>query len=526
MRISSVTLKDFKRFKSLKVQDIPASARLVVITGANGSGKSALLEGLNVYRRQWHWGANDPTYFNKADTEGKFEAQNIVNVEFHGAQPTDRKKAIWVRSAYRHESEFNTPGIQKQMSPVEDPGADKLISGDRMVGANFTRLASSSLEQLFNPDNSNVTAGHITGAIIGPLQGALASVFDDLTLNNIIDPLVDGTFFFNKGASSHFPFKNLSAGERAVFDLLLDLAVRGSIFNDTVFAIDEPELHLSSKVQARLLDELLKLLPPGQCQLWIATHSPGMMKRALEMYQENPVSVTFLDTFGHNFDEEAILTPTAPSRSFWRRSLEIALDDIAGLVAPRQIILCEGNEAEVGFDAVCYREIFSKEMPDAEFVSVGSSTEVKEDKRGVAAAIQIIAPGTEVFKLIDRDDLSDNEVGKLLGAGTRVLSLRNIESYLFGDEIITLLYTRQGMKDRVQLALDKKRELLDESIALRKPSDDLKPIRNNFRAWLVKDLGTRQAGSTTLEFAQQMLVPLIKPGTDTYKKLKADIFGT
>jgi hypothetical protein len=33
-----------------------------------------------------------------------------------------------------------------------------------------------------------------------------------------------------------------------------------------------------------------------------------------------------------------------PDRPFWKRAMQIALDDLAGYVAPEQVILCEGGQ--------------------------------------------------------------------------------------------------------------------------------------------------------------------------------------
>ncbi len=61
-------------------------------------------------------------------------------------------------------------------------------------------------------------------------------------------------------------------------------------FNDTVFCIDEPEIHMNTRLQGKLLEELFKLLPDN-CQLWIATHSIGMMRRARDLQEANPGEV-------------------------------------------------------------------------------------------------------------------------------------------------------------------------------------------------------------------------------------------
>ena len=44
MRITSVHLKNYKRFTDLQIKNIPQSVRLVVLVGPNGSGKSSVFD--------------------------------------------------------------------------------------------------------------------------------------------------------------------------------------------------------------------------------------------------------------------------------------------------------------------------------------------------------------------------------------------------------------------------------------------------------------------------------------------------
>ena len=67
-------------------------------------------------------------------------------------------------------------------------------------------------------------------------------LFPNLELNSLGNPLRDGTFRFTKGSSRGFAYKNLSGGEKAAFDLVLDLVVARNEYNDTIFCIDEPEV--------------------------------------------------------------------------------------------------------------------------------------------------------------------------------------------------------------------------------------------------------------------------------------------
>ncbi len=118
---------------------------------------------------------------------------------------------------------------------------------------------------------------------------------------------------------------------------------------------------------------------------WLATHSIGMMRRALELGQGNPGSVVFLDFDGVNFDIPATLRPSEPNRPFWKRALQIALDDLAGYVTPETVVLCEGGQLKSGsdFDAQCYNEIFEGEYPQVVFVGAGNSNDIQSDPRGV-----------------------------------------------------------------------------------------------------------------------------------------------
>lgn len=57
MRIKKVELRDFKRFTHLTVDNIPESAKLIVLVGPNGSGKTSFMEAMNHYYK--YSGYND-----------------------------------------------------------------------------------------------------------------------------------------------------------------------------------------------------------------------------------------------------------------------------------------------------------------------------------------------------------------------------------------------------------------------------------------------------------------------------------
>lgn len=125
--------------------------------------------------------------------------------------------------------------------------------------------------------------------------------------------------------------------------MLLDLIIKSKFYSNTIFCIDEPEAHMHTRLQSKLLAELYRLIPEHS-QLWISTHSIGMLKEAEELETKNPTTVTFLDFDNRDFDSEEIITPTKINKSIWNRFFELALSDFSKLISPRQIVFCEGTQ--------------------------------------------------------------------------------------------------------------------------------------------------------------------------------------
>ena len=201
---------------------------------------------------------------------------------------------------------------------------------------------------------------------------------------------------------------------------------------------------MNARLQAELLSVLYGLIPED-CQLMLATHSIGMMRRARDLEATSPGSVVFLDFDGRNFDGTVIIEPTVPDRAFWNTTYKVALGDLAALVAPERVVICEGEPKNrstgqnYSHDARCYEHIFNGEFPETQFIPGGNAYEITEDKRGIAYALGVLIQGTEVVKLIDRDAQSLEEAVEFSSDGVQVLSRRNLESYLFDDEVLRAL---------------------------------------------------------------------------------------
>ena len=531
MKLKTVRIKDFRRFTDLMVQDIPETARLIILVGPNGCGKSSFLDALHT----WHkWTSNkhrdwEPDYYVKAGSPVRDRFMNDVIPEFHNPASDKYKKIFYVRSAYRNDPEFQIHNLERVGDPLNEVRVGRMIDNDAAVARNFQRLTSQAIEDVFDPKDSSMTLGQFKEYVIGDIREAFSGLFPDLGLDSLGNPLEDGTFRFTKGTSRGFSFKNLSGGEKAVFDLILDFVVAKRAYDDTIFCIDEPEAHMNARLQAKLLSTLYNLVPET-CQLILATHSIGMIRRARDIEANAPGSVVFLDFGNLNFDHPQVIEPTNPSRIFWNNAYDVALDDLAKLVAPSRVVICEGepstNQSAQNHsqDAKCYNAIFETEFPETKFVSMGSDQQVIGDKRGLAETLRLLIGGLEVVRLVDLDDRNKNEIADLSAQGIRVLSKRNLETYLFDDEVLEALARSVNREDKTGELIAEKQRILTANTD--RPVDNLKPVSGEIYNACKSILHLVQCGNNAKVFMRDTLAPLIKPGLAIYEELRRDIFGT
>jgi hypothetical protein len=531
MKVREIRLTNFKGFTDATITDIPNSARLVLMVGPNGCGKSSVIDAASTWHRNT-WSRNgywDETYHHKQVPGVAGSWQDSVTLTFHDPQPTtddQRRKAVYVRSPYRNDPEFQLDTLSRVSPAVQEFRINRLIDNDQAVSLNYRRLVSQGFEDVYERFPAEFTMGEFRERSIGEIRDRMQRLFPGLVLNSLGNPLSAGTFKFDKGDSKAFLYKNLSGGEKAAFDLLLNLLIKRREFDDTVFFIDEPEAHMSPGLQSALLDELFRAVPENS-QLWLATHSVGMMRKARDLAQGTPGSIVFLDFDGVNFDLPLTLRPIEPNRPFWKRAMQIALDDLAGYVTPERVVLCEGGRLEGGkdFDAACYNEIFQTEYPQVVFLGAGNADDIQNDPRGVVSLLSALAPGVRVTRVIDRDDRTGEEIRTLQAQQVRVLSLRTIESYLLDDSVMNLMCESFEQSELAPQLLEAKAEALRSSIANGGPIDDLKRPAGDIYNAAKRLFPTRKLGSDKRAFMKGICAPLVRPGTSIYVALQQDVFG-
>ena len=603
MKIKSIHLKDFKRFTDLKIEGIPETAKLVVMIGPNGCGKSSVFDALklrtylgrfvedakiseNYYQildyyfkiknsqgnfsyepsygsshfRHLHQTPIDRMYSYPSYTHFKhidYRIRGGIVINLHGREPSTEDelsnnvlleaiqsdknnlsrdgeqltefqcyKCIRVRTAYRNSS-MQLPSTIDRINPKEERKLINLINNDDAISSNYWWLASQWLERSSEFVGNAQNLVDLQNEIFGVLRDAMSRLFNDppLILKNLGNPLDGDLFQFDKGTSERFSFQNLASGEKAALDLLLDVIVTKEEWDETINCIDEPELHIHTKLQGQLLEELYNLISP-KSQLWIATHSIGMVRKAQDLWRDDPDSVVFLD-FGkddigqdRNFDEQVTIKPANPNPNLWEQTYDVALGDLSELIASEQYVFCEGED----FDEDCYQNIFGSHHPETRFISIGGRNNVE---KMVTALKGKIAKGAKVIGVVDRDRATEGEIARDAVKGIRTLSRKSIESYLLDDEVLTKLCEKHGKQDRIQELLTAKTNSLNKRMAegKSKSPDDLKPIAQDIHVAAQGIVESVPMGNNKDSFMKDILAKLIQPGMAVYEELDNDIFG-
>ena len=246
-------------------------------------------------------------------------------------------------------------------------------------------------------------------------------------------------------------------------------------------------------------------------------HSTGFVRKALQLSGQDG-NVAFLDFSGHDFDKPVIMRPTIPNQYFFRNMYQVLQDDLAGLVAPNYIVLCEGRKDKDGTDAKVYNTVFQESHPDTLFVSRGSSTEV--EKGEIIPVLEAVVPSVKVWRLIDRDDMPDSERVQKHQQGIRVLRRREIENYLWDKAVIRKALRNNGLEVTVI-------DSILETYPFSNPREDDMKKCNRQQSLFEKirnAKGTSRLGRDRREFASAHLAPALRETKEVYEELHEDVF--
>ena len=387
MQIQKIRLQNFKRFTDLTIEGIPENTKLVLLIGANGSGKSSIFDAfevLNVYSRKlmpsvtalvekYYQKKDDAFLIDITSNKGNFHCQTWSDANSGstvGELPTN---SFYGRTSFRQISRLTKTVLGSELATQNDADRPKIyIDRDERFENDIENMLRDILKNVFSSVDSSK---YIREKYIYPINQALHRIFNndhniEIELLEIIPPLEGKTaqITFKKG-NSEIHYNLLSAGEKEVINILFNLLSRKDLLHDAILFFDEMDLHLNTAIQYNLIKEITENWIPENSQLWTASHALGFIDYASK--SENAVIIDF-DSL--NFDFAQNLLPQS-KEILDVYDIAVPKSMLSQLFIGKKIVFCENKNNEyynlLGIENTIYvggkasREVFLHIKRDA-----------------------------------------------------------------------------------------------------------------------------------------------------------------
>lgn len=437
MQIQKIQLKNFKRFTDLTIEGIPEKTKLVLLIGANGSGKSSVFDAFELVntlskKEYLKTGLEAPIsypYYRKSDgsifveiesLEGSFNIELKNNDSKKISSSSFDFKKFYGRTSFRQISSLTRTSLGNNIDTQNDADRPRLyIDRDERFENDIEKMTEDILKNVFLKDDSSK---QIKQKYIEPINNALQNIFDfesniGLELTQIIPPLDGKTaqITFKKG-SSEIHYNLLSAGEKEVINILFNLLSRKDLLQDAILFFDEMDLHLNTSIQYNLLKEITENWIPDNSQLWTASHALGFIDYAHD--SENAVIIDFDNL---DFDKSQVLTPQ-PKENLEIFEIAVSKDTISKILQGRTIVFAENT------DTAIYNNL---SLTNTYFFNAIDKGDVFHKAKNL-----------KTLGLIDRDFLTDEEIKeiKVTYPFLKILPYYSIENLLFHPDNLEEYY--------------------------------------------------------------------------------------
>jgi len=413
MPIKSFNIANLKKIREASCDSVP---KFMVIAGPNGVGKSTLLYEL---RR----------FSDKVKGTGR-----ILYAGPHRAWRRRTIKASWLWGPERDFSSILTsesiPGVEGLH--LSDP-ARRPDSTDETPG--FVKYSLAQIETR----RQNVIVSEIDRNDLKYPDGYAADVYKPL--KDMIEWLLPQMRFTGidlrnrdnvrcllrvEGVSEPIDIDDLSSGEKEVIALLMPLIERETnavlrrmekgkspeleTVPDTVMVIDEPDLHIHSLLQKRMVDYMRKRAYEDNVQFIIATHSPVIINEA----NSEELFVLIERSVAGNGNQLRRVLTSQEKLDLYKK----VCGDVAILTLGRPIVFVEGKGPEEKRKSPSDQRILELLWENAKeftFIPMGGREEVEKAAIIINQIITEKLVGLPVFAIVDRDlEISANASSSIL----------------------------------------------------------------------------------------------------------------
>lgn len=358
-----------------------ALSRVTVFLGANGAGKSSLLN----------------------------EAKDAVQ------QICPGKKAVYIEGGRAITLQHTLQLTSRNVNQFQDFKRAK----DTYEAKRQERLSDRVYDALMMLERKElaIKAGHSDAVetwLTNEQKGAcpirevpplerLFGLFHEIFPRLRIEYNADGKIINVRKASAVYPIMNMSDGEKQVFSILADFVELGDEYG--LIVVDEPELNLHPELAERIWN-LIESEFPDKIYCY-ATHSLSFAMRT----QVERVIVLCDDPDNITVIEEPSDISSLQLNQF--------LGSIPGIISAKNVVVTEGTEKS--FDSVFYRWILNDDQ--VEVMPAGDCEQVIKVCRRDGIWSKIV-PKVSLTGVIDRDFRNDHSSGEV------ILQFREAESYL------------------------------------------------------------------------------------------------
>lgn len=466
MFISELQLKNFKRFTDLTINIGEDQPKLVLLIGANGSGKTAIFDAfeligettgegsytgnklLDYYRKK----RETPTSVAfKTDKQHDYTCEFALNTNqrFVKSNFSFTSTSFYGRSAIRYLPRLSRRTIGQVVNVATDTDKPQYyIETDNRFENDIDILIKDIIDRIFKGINqSSSDQLDEIKRFLNRINAALPRIFgeDDTVSLRFIQfiPPSDGQpsrMIFKKG-QSEINYDFLSSGEKEVINILFNLFVRTPYFQDTIYFFDELDTHLHTTLQYNLLKEIVENWIPDNCQLWTASHSLGFIE-----YAQKSQDAIIIDFDNYDFDKSVDIEPKKTPEVF---DIAVPRESLNGLFKGKKLVFCEGQDAFL---------LNSMGLEDVIFLS-------EVDKNAICLRIEMEqSQNAQYYGLIDRDFISEQERDKLMARfpNLKVLEYYCFENYLWHPENIKTIAPQLDVKAYQQVIREAKNKKFDD----------------------------------------------------------------
>ena len=368
------------------------------IVGANGSGKSSLIQRLAAGARN----------------------QKIKRITAH-RQTWFRSGNIDYTPANRQEYDKNTPRYNalnearwSDLRPRDDLSAllfDLIAKHNAINESIVQHIGNNDADQAFKEYNRSPSPFNEINEMLA--HGGLAVKLEKNSNENLLARHPQG---------EAFSIAEMSDGERSAVIMAAHVITAES---GTVFLIDEPERHLHRAIIQPFLSALFTLRS-GDCAFIIATHEMALPAANPEARVLMLRSCQWNGSKCIAWDAEALEPSSELSEEF----------KLAILGSRNRILFVEGQHGSLDFSL--YRDLF----PTLSVIPIGSCEEVQKAVLGLRGSQK--AHHIEAFGLIDRDNREDEDIEKLSQKGVFALKMYSVEALYYCSDAINAVAHRQA----------------------------------------------------------------------------------